>query len=158
MKPAMGRFIELAELQFYSDRDSLIIPVKIDAAPESYVMRVLDYAFDGDPLTYYKTDSIDIPVIIDFGKQVQINRFLFMPRNDDNFIRIGDVYELFYHGGSKGWISLGQKIATDTCLEYDNVPANALLHLRNRTRGEEEHIFYMKDGKQEFISDLGETV
>lgn len=158
MKPAMGRFVELAELQFYSDRDSLIIPVKIDAAPESYVMRVLDNAFDGDPLTYYKTDSIDIPVVIDFGKQVQINRFLFMPRNDDNFIRIGDVYELFYHGGSKGWISLGQKMATDMYLEYDNVPANALLHLRNRTRGEEEHIFYMKEGKQKFISDLGEAV
>ena len=65
---------------------------------------------------------------------------------------------MLFRSGSKGWISLGQKMATDTYLEYDNVPANALLHLRNRTRGEEEHIFYMKDGKQEFISDLGETV
>lgn len=158
MKPAIGRCVELAELQFYSDKDRLITPIKVRAAPETYIMRILDYAFDGDPLTYYKTAEADVPVIVDFGKCVQIDRFLFMPRNDDNFIRIGDVYELFYHGGIEGWISLGRKVATEVRLEYDNVPANALLHLRNRTRGEEEHIFYMKDGKQKFISDLGETV
>lgn len=158
MMPAPGKHVELAELQCYDSRDSLLIPAEVDAAPETYVMRILDYAFDGDPLTFYKTDSIDVPVIVDFGKRVRIDRFLFMPRNDDNFIRVGDVYELFYHGGSKGWISLGCKVAATTCLEYDNVPANALLHLRNRTRGEEEHIFYMKNGKQEFISELGETV
>ena len=49
-----------------------------------------------------------------------------MPRNDDNFVRIGDVYELFYHGGKDGWISLGQKKATDTFLVYDNMPRGAL--------------------------------
>lgn len=53
-------------------------------------------------------------MVIDFGKEICFNELMYMPRNDDNFVRIGDVYELFYHGGKDGWISLGQKKATDT--------------------------------------------
>ena len=33
-------------------------------------------------------------------------------------------------------------------LEYDNVPDNALLLLRNLTKGKEERIFTYEDGKQ----------
>lgn len=81
--------------------------------------------------------------------------FLFDNRQNKEFVL---VYELFYHGGSKGWISLGCKVAATTCLEYDNVPANALLHLRNRTQGGGgAHILY-ENWEQEFISELGETV
>lgn len=38
-------------------------------------------------------------MVIDFGKEICFNELMYMPRNDDNFVRIGDVYELFYHGG-----------------------------------------------------------
>lgn len=37
-------------------------------------------------------------MVIDFGKEICFNELMYMPRNDDNFVRIGDVYELFYHG------------------------------------------------------------
>ena len=60
-------------------------------------------------------------------------------------------YELFYHGGIKGWISLGKQIAEGTELYYEGVPDGALLWLHNHTRGKEERCFYMKDGKQLFI-------
>ena len=76
---------------------------------------------------------------------------LLMLRNDDNFIHLGDLYELFYHAGSKGWISLGKQTADSLELHYDGVPEGALLWLRNHTRGKEERCFYMRDGKQIFI-------
>lgn len=72
-----------------------------------------------------------------------------MPHNDDNFIRQGDCYELFYNEGVNGWKSLGKQIADTTYLEYD-IPDNALLLLRDYTRGHEEQIFYMQDEKQIF--------
>ena len=74
---------------------------------------------------------------------------------DDNFVRIGDVYELFYHGGKDGWISLGQKKATDTFLVYDNMPRGALFYLHDITRGKEEQVFRIENGKQVFISNFG---
>lgn len=45
-----------------------------------------------------------------------------MPRNDDNFIRLGDQYELFYQDGFRGWISLGRQVASELTLHYDNIP------------------------------------
>ena len=35
-------------------------------------------------------------------------------------------------------------------LEYDHVPAGALLWLHNRTKGVEEQVFCWKEGKQVF--------
>lgn len=72
-----------------------------------------------------------------------------MPRNDDNFIRIGDTYELFYYT-AKGWKSLGQQIADSDELIYINAPEHALFWLRNLTRGREEQIFSYYGGKQHF--------
>mgnify|MGYP002241202358 CR=1 FL=1 len=67
-----------------------------------------------------------------------VARIVFLPRNDDNFIREGEEYELFYwnHGT---WMSLGRKTGNfEAVLKYDNVPAQALFRLHNRTKGSEE--------------------
>ena len=37
---------------------------------------------------------------------------------------------------------------------YDGIPSGALLYLHDSTRGEEELIFHMEDGKQVFVSDV----
>ena len=63
-----------------------------------------------------------------------------------NAIQVGDCYELLYWDGE--WVSLGAKGATTTCLDYNNVPKNALLWLRDRTTGREERIFTYKNGRQ----------
>ena len=55
-----------------------------------------------------------------------------------------------YPDGAGGWRSLGKQTATDYVLKYDNVPDNALLWLRNYSRGKEERAFYYKGGKQVF--------
>ena len=105
---------------------------------------------DGDPLTYYLSADSNAFVTFDLLKPVELAKIEIIPRTDDNFIRIGDEYELFYHGGSKGWISLGKRSADQLFLTYDNIPANALLWLKNHTRGKEEQVFYFMNGKQEF--------
>lgn len=47
----------------------------------------------------------------------------------------------------------GKKMAEKPFLPYDGIPSGALLYLHDSTRGEEELIFHMEDGKQVFVSD-----
>ena len=104
-------------------------------------------AFDLDPLTFFASKTLrDGWVGLDFGKPESVGRIGYMTRNDDNNVRIGDTYELFYW--DMDWVSLGKQIADDFSLTFHHVPQNALLLLRNLTRGTDERIFLYKDVKQ----------
>ena len=87
-------------------------PLKIEGDVSENKYLKIDNIIDGDVLTYYLPKKGGASMVIDFGKEICFNELMYMPRNDDNFVRIGDVYELFYHGGKDGWISLGQKGAS----------------------------------------------
>lgn len=104
--------------------------------------------FDNDPLTYYelKANSLDIWVGVDLKRATDFSFIEFAPRNDDNSVYPGDMYELFYW--NKKWISLGTQKAEDFNIKFDNVPKNALLWLRNLTKGHEERPFTYENGKQ----------
>lgn len=83
-------------------------------------------------------------------KQPQIVcRIRFAPKNADNGIHRGEEYELFYW--DKGWHSCGYQIPQYEYLEFDHVPQNTLLWLRNYSSGTEEMPFIMKDGEQVFV-------
>lgn len=148
------KFTQLAEWYIYSeDRDTVIVPEKVWGNPpltDKFRNR-LKFMTDGDWSTFYMSNGKGEQLMFDLGAPQLINSFLLMPRNDDNFIHLGDLYELFYHAGSKGWISLGKQTADSLELHYDGVPEGALLWLHNHTRGKEERCFYMRDGKQIFI-------
>lgn len=93
-------FLELAELHFYQDRQE-VKPVNIVACEPYYANDdefKLANCFDYDPLTYFLSKTEGQELIFDFGSEVLINKILCIPRNDDNFIRPGDTYELFYWG------------------------------------------------------------
>lgn len=93
-------------------------------------------------------------VIYKLDKKISISKIVFAPRNDDNFVWPGDSYELFYQNGVNGWESLGiQKAGNDRKLYY-SVPKNALLWLRDRTKGREEQVFVYRNGKQYFTIDI----
>lgn len=105
-------------------------------------------AFDEDPFTFYVSDVLKNGWIgMDFGKPVTVSKVNYLARSDDNNVRIGDLYELFYWDVN-GWVSLGRQVATDLILKFDKVPDNALLILRDLTRGRDERIFVYKNGKQ----------
>lgn len=152
--PAGGRSTQMGDLSF-SFKGENVRPVQVFGDfPRAKGMEA-ENAFDGDPLTFYRSSKPDIPLIADFGKKVWVDRFVYVPRNDDNFIRIGDGYELFYHGGKEGWVTLGRKVATEPRLIYDNMPQGALFYLHNITRGMEEQVFHIDNGKQVFITNMG---
>lgn len=48
---------------------------------------------------------------------------------------------------------IGEENCRKPFLPYDGIPSGALLYLHDSTRGEEELIFHMEDGKQVFVSD-----
>ncbi len=149
-------FLELAELHFYHDGHEMK-PSNIIACEPYYANAdefKLTNCFDYDPLTYFLSKKEGQELIFDFGSEVLINKILCIPRNDDNFIRPGDTYELFYWGKDKKWISLGKQKAKGVYLQYKNIPRNALLFLHNETRGKEEEVFFLRDGEQFFVNSL----
>ena len=153
-KARKGRFVELAEFAAFGDTMQLDKhqPVKIEAdtlLPEEEAKKIAAVN-DGDWVSFYKSKRKGEALIFDFGRPVPVSSLVYIPRNDDNYVRAGDTYELFYQDGTKGWVSLGKQTATSCWLTYDNVPENALLWLRNLTRGKEERAFYYENGRQVF--------
>lgn len=142
------KYLEIADLTFYKDtlkKEPIpyIITNKTDTSQISKIC-------DNDPLSYYTNEKKGDSIIIKFEYNAMIKYIQFVPRNDDNFIRIGDEYELFYHiGKGWGWKSLGKQKAKTNYLYY-NVPQNALFWLKNLTRGSEEQLF-IYDNKQIFL-------
>ena len=84
------------------------------------------------------------------GEPKQVDYVRCVARSDDNGIHYGDLYELVYWSAGK-WQSLGQQIAGERYLTFERVPDNALLLLRNLTRGKEERIFIYRDGRQSWL-------
>jgi hypothetical protein len=109
------------------------------------IKAVFKNAFDGDIST-----NLNAPprtwVAIEYGKPVKVTKVRFLVRNDLNVVEIGDQYELLYF--DFGWQSLGKVIADKNYLIYSNVPDNALLLLRDLTKGQEERIFLYRNGQQ----------
>lgn len=148
---APGEYAEVAEMHFYGGGQEWVPTDSWADAPASVGTGAYQ-VYDNNPLTYYISSQGGASITVDLGREVWIDELTFMPRNDDNFIRIGDEYELFYWGDD-GWHSLGRQEATDMQLVYENVPAGALLHLHDWTRGKEELPFYIEDGNQVFVSE-----
>lgn len=143
--------IEVGEMRFYNGKEE-IRPVSIYADHELDSIHRRNLALMSDDIwhSFYMSAKGE-KLTFDFGKPVDIDRILFVPRNDDNFVREGQDYELFYHDGAKGWRSLGHKRAMADHVDFEGVPGNAVLWLHNHSGGREERCFYMRDGIQIFI-------
>lgn len=92
--------------------------------------------------------SYDTWAGLELNKSQQIKKIVYLPRNDDNFIRDGQLYELFYWDNK--WVSLGQQKGDKATqiLIYNNAPTNALFLLRNLSCGLEERIFTYENKRQ----------
>lgn len=147
-----GKRMELAELALF--KDSLCQEkIRLRGINSIEPIAKLEYVTDGNILTYFQARDTSSYLAYDLGESMPIERIVFSPRNDDNYIWPGDNYELFYQDGINGWKSLGRKVATERKIEF-LVPQNALLWLRNCTKGREEQVFIYKNGRQTFTFDL----
>lgn len=152
---AKEQLARIAELMFFrSMEDTLRMEVRVVAGsePDRKSKDVeKEKVCDGDYLTYFLSEEEGGYVTLDLGKPEYIGKMVYVPRNDENFISIGDTYELFYQDGVNGWASLGQKVGTEPQLLYDHIPRNALLWLRDLSRGKEEQAFRIENGEQIFL-------
>lgn len=148
--PPVG-LLQLAELKLYKDT---ILKKEIKITPLTHVPYI-EKVMDGDILSYIyqKSDGLIEPLLFSLDSLQQIRRLYFIARTDDNYVWKGDTYELLYFNGIDGWKSLGVKTATSEYICFE-APRNALLWLRNRTKGREEQVFIYRSNRQWFNSDL----
>lgn len=135
----------IAELELY-DREGNSPAIKEVFASAG---RNLETLFDGDVLSFfYAYSSKNLWVGIEFNQPTHLTKVRFLPRNDDNFIRENEIYQLYYWE-KEGWELLKTLKGTrESALVIDDVPKNALLLLHNCTKGREERIFTYEDGSQ----------
>jgi hypothetical protein len=141
-----------AEVAFHERGTGREIPFSVLDLPDAIYGFGEDKMTDGDVLTTFQAKEPGSQVLtFDLGGLYRLDDMLFVPHNDGNYIEAGDEYELFYHAGVDGWKSLGRQIAVSDSLVYDNVPGNAVLWLRDLTKGKEEQQFILDEyGEQSF--------
>jgi hypothetical protein len=147
-------YCNMAEVQVMSE-DGRLLKGKVIGTEGSYQNKRnnrREAMFDGDPLTFFDANEANGAWAgLDFGEPKTIKKISYVFRSDDNDIRLGDTYELFYWDDR--WCPLGRQTAGKWILEYKDVPAGALLWLRNYTRGREERPFVYVGGKQIFVGE-----
>lgn len=147
---AKGSFCDIAEVRFYQPNDTTALKGKVIGTPGGSTLNgnhEYTNVFDGKTGTSFSyLKPIGGWAGLDIGKEVQVDRITYTPRNRDNYIRPGDLFELFYCDGH--WKSAGTIRATADSLVYHDIPKNALLLIRNQTRGVEERMFVYENGQQ----------
>lgn len=138
----------MAEVEFYSANSDIPLNGKVigDYEPSIYYPRYgAEMLFDSDPLTFFHSNDTLSWGGLELEEPTVVSKIRFIIRNDDNGIRKGHEYELFYMNQGS-WESLGKQIATeDDYLLYKLIPKGALYWLRDYTKGREERIFEIKD-------------
>ena len=139
---------DIAELEFYDEKDNLV-GGNIIGTKSLQISTLKENVFDKDPLTYFQGDKPSGNWVgLAFNSQKKISKVRYLCRNDDNFIKNGEVYELYLWNNNE-WKSLKSKMGDGTqILVYNEVPVDGLYLLRNHTKGKEERIFTYTEGKQ----------
>ena len=141
----------MAEVEFHASGSGEPLTGKVigDYEPSIYYPRnTAEKMFDGDALTFFHTNNMPCWGGLELERAEHVDSIRFIIRNDDNGVRKGNLYELFYMSDGR-WVSLGRQTATeDDRIVFADVPTGALYWLRNLTRGREERIFTYEDGKQ----------
>ena len=152
LRSSDSKCLQLAEITAFRDshrKDTIRTQI---ASCSEQNNKSLSNLIDGDVLTYFRSKDSQASVILDMGSSETVRSIEWVPRNDDNFIRFGDRYELLFSDGISGWKKIGEQEARDTVLFYENVPDNALLRLHDKSRGKEEDAFIFQDGRQVFMT------
>lgn len=136
---------EVAEMEIYGKGGEKITPLRLSASNAKDTLR----CFDGNPLTFNSNKTASTSWIgMEFQTDVHVDSVRILPRNDDNFIREGEKYRLLYWSGT-GWRTIKELTGNrEGVFRVGGVPQNALLLLRNLTKGREERIFTCEDGEQ----------
>ncbi len=147
--PAEGKGIHLAQLKFYfSSGDSLCVPGQTPDILSNLPDSLTKNLFDDNIRTNFDAEAGNW-VGIDAGKiPKKLCRVGILPRNNWNVVEKGHEYELLVF--NKGWRSFEFKKATDFHIDFDHVPHNVVMILKDLTEGKQERIFTYHNGWQLF--------
>lgn len=138
-----GSYGNIAELKFYDKNDSIVNGTIISNIDD---YSICSKVFDCDRLSFFDTNESDGNWVgIDAGKVIDITSVQIVPRSDDNDIRPGDTYELFFWSDENKWVSCGVQKAENNVLSYSGIPKGALIWVRDYTRGLDERPFLIDD-------------
>ncbi len=129
-------YCNIAEVKLYKDDFPLFSEHPTEA-------RLL---FDNDPLTYI---TLHPRKTYKFQTNEQITKIEIIAKNDDNYINIGDDYELLLFNEYQ-WQSIARLRATTNSLTFRGLPKNGLFLLKDHSKGKEERIFTIENGRQIF--------
>ncbi len=144
-----GKQSSVSEIELYSPDSTKSLNGKVFTSLDWNNKYKAKSVFDKKTLTYLEDKSTDTTWVgVKLYAPMQINKIVYLPRNDDNFIRDGEIYELFYWDNK--WVSLGRQTGSikTQALSYCDAPTNALFLLRNLSRGSEERIFTYENDNQ----------
>ncbi|MDR0712526.1 MAG: hypothetical protein LBF67_09335 [Prevotellaceae bacterium] len=149
----------MAELELYAADSARLLPKAVVTNGKYVPMKdegsaEMRRAFDGSYLTYAtirrsNAKEASNSIVLDFGKPVRVAEIRIAPRNDENYIYPGNLYELLYRD-AHSWVSMGKKTAAAYSVTYDSTPSGAVYWLRNHTKGKEERIFTLEHGSVKF--------
>lgn len=135
--------VRLAKFSFLNSNNEKLLFLINDPNQKN----ILEKLTDDDDLT--NVNNVDDYVFVntnqDYVKSIEIQ-----VSNDDNHIKTGDKYELFFFKEGK-WVSLyGARIANDTVLKYTNISSKSLYLLKNLSRGVEEFPFTLDNAGNQY--------
>lgn len=130
----------LTEIEIWSEDK------KLTGRPFSLNTNGAERCFDGNTFTTLIKQQTGYIVGLDLMQPTVIDSIVFFSKNDGNFVVPNDAYELFYY--DMKWNSLGSQKSKGYEIEFTDVPKNALLMLKNKTKGREERIFTYQNGEQ----------
>ena len=133
--------LNISELSFFSQNRKRIYATPLVKLANDSLLQ------DGNVLSFI---NIKLPYILSIPQKEKVFSIHLLPRNDGNGIFPGNRYELFYFDKNRQWVSIGKQIADSYELNFEEVPTDALLLLRNLTQGKQERIFVYENGKQYF--------
>lgn len=146
-KSRPGTYCDAAEIAFYDMGKRQIMPVSCFGTAGTDSEHGCSNLYDGSTLTSFSSYSAEGGwSAVRLESPAKVSSIIYTPRNRDNFINEGDIYELFYF--DKEWHSLGRREADSDELVYDDVPEGHLLLLKNHSGGVQERIFIHENGKQ----------
>jgi len=152
-KGARESYCDISEISFFEHWQSKKklegLPVGTPGCFQQDGSHEFRNVFDGDPYTSF---DYYLPyggwAGLDLRRHKRIGKIIYTPRSQYNFIRKGDVYELF-HFNKGEWVSIGRKTAESDSIVFF-APRGGLLYLKDRTQGQDERIFEYINGKQVF--------
>lgn len=140
----------MAEVEFYGEDNKKLEHVRVFGQYKPslwFKENTAEKLFDGDVLTFFHTSDSLSWAAVQLAQASTITKIRYKIRNDDNGIRRGEVYELFFAKDGI-WHSLGKQTAIkDDEITFKNFPENALFWLRDLSKGVEERIFEVERGK-----------